>query len=169
MSSVRIILAIVFGLISAAAFGQNGMLTVRATVVGSTHLEVQGANQIASGPGTATFTATLGALSDLQAVSSGFTLSRDKDQSTLSSILETRALKANLPNTGYTLTAHLQRPLPAGVTWRLNGVMLSADNPAAVASGVFGLAGSLSLQIVVSDSAAAAPLDNAVLFTVILN
>lgn len=169
MRFVRIILALAFGLISAVAVGQNGMLTVRVNVVGSTHLDVHAADQTASGPGTASFDVSLGALSDLQATPSGFTLSRDKNQSTLNSLLQTRALKANLPNTGYTLTAHLQRPLPAGVIWRLNGVMLSADNPTAVASGVFGLAGSLSLQIVVSDSAAAAPLDNAVLFTVILN
>lgn len=169
MKFVRVIVALAFGLLSAAAFGQNGMVTVRAAVVGSTHLEIQGADQTASGSGTATFTATIGTLSGMQAAPSGFTLTRDKDSATLSSVLRTRALKANLPNTGYTLVAQLQRALPDGVTWSLNGVALSANNPSSVAAGTFGTADSLNLQIDVKGSASAALLDDAIVFRVTLN
>lgn len=169
MKLVQSIVALAIVLMPGAVFGQDGALTVRATVVGSVHLEIQYGGQTASGAGTATYTASLGTLAGMQFAPSGFTLNHNEADTTLTSTLNARALKANLPNSGYALAAHLQHASPDGVTWRLNGVVLSAEGSSSVAAETFGTVASLDLTIAVTDSAATAPLANQIVFTVLPN
>ena len=166
MKPGRIIHALSVLLLAATAFGQN--LTVRATVVGSVRLDVTAAGETTSGAGSVTYTVTIGKLADMQSAPSGFTLVRDAGSATLTSTIDTKVLKANLPNNSYTLTARLQHAAGSGVTWKVNGVELSADAASAVAAGTFGTSDSVELTIDVADAAVSAPLDNAIVFSVVL-
>ena len=139
-------------------------LTVSAHVVGSILLNLDTAGHSTSGAGAATVSAT----GSLSTPPEGFSVTRNGNQWKLSSTIDARALKANLPNTSYTLTARLSHAPNTGVSWQVNGVLLS-DTTAAIVTdaATFGASASYSWDIVIADSTSSAPIDNTILFTVI--
>ncbi len=153
--------------LSSVAYAQNGSVNVTAKIVGSYLLTIQDSATTTSAPGNVTATVTLGSVSSMQSAPAGFTLLRATQQSSISSQIKVSAVKANMPNTNYALTAQLQHALPSGVTWRLNGVALTDQNSTAVSTADFGSAQDLSLQITVDKSASNVTLDNAIIFAVV--
>lgn len=164
---LRLIAATTALLIPVAAFADN-TLRITATIVGSVLLTVQhGANTI-SGAGGTTLAASFNSRSDLQTAPAGFTLTHVDQRSALTSSIQAHAVKANMPATTYSLTARLQRPLPQGVVWRVNGVALSDTSAATVLTSTdFGATSSLSWEIIVDDSATGVNVDNTIVFTVV--
>lgn len=154
-------------LISVAAFAADSTLRVTATLVGSVLLTVQSGESTTSGAGEATLSCAIGNVASMQAGFAGFALTRSGKQWKLSSTIQSSAVKANMTNTSYGLTARLQRPLPTGVAWRVNGVELSNAKAVTITSAEFGTNSSLSWEIVIDDSATAVPLDDVIVFTVV--
>ena len=146
----------------AAVATADNTLAVTATVVGSVLLSVENAGRTISAPGTATLEVTLGSVAEASA-----SFERHGKQAKFASTIQARALKANLPNTDYALTARLLHALPAGVEWRVNGVALSDATAATVTTAAFGANDELRWEIVVDESAVNARLDNAIVFTVV--
>lgn len=151
---------------SIAAIADN-TLTITARIVGSVLLTIESNGTQTSGSGSATITCKLGSLASMQTTPAGFTRTRVHGLPTLVSDIQAGAVKANMVNTSYALTARLLHPLPSGVTWRLNGVALSNTMAAIVATADFGITQGLSSEISVDSSASAATLDNAIIFTVV--
>lgn len=155
---------------SAAAATSNGTLNVTGTIESSISLTIESAGGVTSGTGTAAATSDLGSISKYGSAPTGFTLARGASDWTLSSTVGVRVEKANLTSTDYTLTSQLGSTPASGVTWRLNGSTLSDSAETTLTStGTYGSTGSYSWDIVVADSAAAAPIDNVIAFTATSN
>ncbi|MBV9493857.1 MAG: hypothetical protein JOZ54_06400 [Acidobacteria bacterium] len=159
------------GLASAATNPQaTGTLTVTGTVESSVNLTIESAGGVTSGMGTAAATSTLGSISKFGSAPTGFTLARGASNWTLSSTVGVKADKANLVSEDYTLTAQLSAAPAAGIVWKLNGSTLSDSTPTTLTStGTWGSTGSYAWDIVVADSADAAPIDNSIDFTATSN
>lgn len=165
-SKLRLIVAGAALLMSAGAFADSS-LTISARIIGSVLLTVESNGVALSGPSSTTITYTLGSINSIQAAPAVFTLTRDRGISKLVSEIKAGAVKANLINTSYALTAKLLRPLPSGVTWRINGIALSDTMAAIVMTADFGVTQALPSEILVDANASTSSLDNAIVFTVV--
>ncbi|HEY0481180.1 MAG TPA: hypothetical protein VGD37_26875 [Kofleriaceae bacterium] len=156
------------GVVNAAT--SSGTLTVTGTIESSISLTVEFAGGTTSGTGTAAATSDLGNISKYGSAPSGFTLARGAANWTLSSVVGVKVDKANLTSTDYTLTAQLGSAPASGVTWKLNGSTVSDSFATTLTStGTYGSAGAYSWDIVMADSAAAAAMDNTLVFTATSN
>jgi hypothetical protein len=154
----------------AKADTSSGTLTVTGTVESSIDLTIESAGGTTSGTGTNAATSALAQMSKYGAAPTGFTLARGASDWTLSSTVGVKVNKANLTSTDYTLTAELGAAPASGIVWKLNGSTLSDSAAATLTStGTYGSTGSYSWDIVVADSAAAAAIDNSILFTATSN
>lgn len=154
----------------AMADTSSGTLTVTGTVESSINLTIESAGGTTSGTGTAAATSDLGSISKYGAAPAGFTLALGASDWTLSSTVGIQVDKANLTSTDYTLTAQLGSAPASGITWKLNGSTLSdAAATTLTSTGTYGSTGSYSWDIVISDSAAAAAIDNSIEFTATSN
>jgi hypothetical protein len=148
----------------------SGTLTVTGTIESSISLTVESAGGTTAGTGTDSVISALGNISKYGSAPTGFTLSRGVSNWTLSSVVGVKVEKANLTSTDYTLTAQLGAAPASGVTWKLNGSTLSdAAATTLTSTGTYGSTGSYSWDIVISNSAAAAAIDNAISFTATAN
>lgn len=159
------------GVAGASPYGEgSGTLTVTGTIESSVSLTVQSAGGTTSGTGTGEASSALGTVSKYGVAPTGFTLARGASNYTLSSTVGVQVDKANLTSTDYTLTAQLVAQPASGVAWKLNGSTLSDSAATTLTStGTYGSTGSYSWDIVVADSAAAAAIDNSILFTATSN
>lgn len=168
-------IAIVIGLVgfSGAAHADvssSGTLTVTGQIDSSLSLTIQSAGGTTSGTGTDSAVSALGSVSKFGAAPTGFTLSRGSSNWALSSTVGVQVDKANLTSTDYTLVAQLGAAPASGVTWRLNGSTLSDSAVTTLTStGIYGLTGAYSWDIIISDSAANAAIDNVIAFTATAN
>jgi hypothetical protein len=170
MKKLAILVAIAALASTASASTSSGTLTVTGTVESSINLTIESAGGTTSGTGTATATTALGSISKFGAAPTGFTLARGASDWTLSSTAGVKVDKANLTSTDYTLTAQLGSAPASGVTWKLNGSTLSDSAATTLTStGTYGSTGSYSWDLVVTDAAAAAAIDNAIAFTATSN
>lgn len=154
----------------AAAATSTGTLAVTGTIESSISLTVESAGGTTSGTGTSAATSALGGISKFGSAPTGFTLARGASNWTLSSTVGVKVEKANLTSTDYTLTAQLESAPASGVTWKLNGSSLSDSAATTLTStGTYGSTGSYSWDVIVADSAAAAAMDNTIMFTATSN
>lgn len=155
---------------SAMAANSNGTLIVHGNVESSISLTIESAGGMTWGTGTDMATSDLGMLAKFSFAPIGFSLARGASDWTLSSTVGVKVEKANLTSTDYTLIAQLGSAPASGVAWKLNGSTLSDSSATTLTStGTYASTGSYSWDIVIADSAAAAPIDNAISFTAISN
>jgi hypothetical protein len=153
---------------NASAADATGSLAVTGTVESSIFLTIESAGGTTSGTGTAAASSDLGSIAKYgTSAPTGFTLARGASNWTLSSTVGVQVVKANLTSTDYTLGAELQSAPASGIVWKLNGTTLpNGSTPAVLTStGTYASTGSYSWDIVVADSAAAAAIDNTILFS----
>jgi hypothetical protein len=165
-------LAAVLTLIASAARADtaSASLSVTGTVASSITLTVESAGGTTSGTGTSAATTALGSISKFGSAPTGFTLARGASNYTISSTVGAKCDKANLTSTDYTLTAQLESAPATGIAWKLNGNTLSDSAATTLTStGTYASTGSYSWDIVVADSAAAAAIDNTIVFTAVSN
>ena len=151
-----------------SAADATGTLAVTGTVESSIFLTIESAGGTTSGMGTAAASTDLGTIAKYgTSAPTGFTLTRGASNWTLSSTVGVRVVKANLTSTDYTLGAELQSAPASGIVWKLNGSTLpKGASPATLTStGTYASTASYSWDIVVADSAAAAAIDNTILFS----
>lgn len=159
-----------FGCSSVLAATSGGTLTVTGTIESSISLSIQSAGGVSAGTGTSAATSALGNISKYGAAPTGFTLTHGKGEWTLSSTIGVRVDKANLTSTDYTLVAQLGSAPASGVVWQLDGSPLSdAAATTLTSTGTYDSTGSYSWNIVVTDAAAAAAIDNVIAFTATSN
>jgi predicted secreted protein len=148
----------------------TGTLTVTGSIESSISLTIESAGGTTSGMGTAAATSDLGGISKFGAAPTGFTLSRGFANWAISSTVGVKVAKSNLTSTDYTLTAQLGSAPATGVSWRLNGATLSDSAATTLTStGTYGSTGAYSWDIIVTDSAAAAAIDNSLNFLATAN
>jgi hypothetical protein len=158
----------------AAASGEysepTGTLTVTGTVESSISLTIESAGGATSGTGTGAASSALGSISKYSSAPTGFTLARGASDWTLSSTVGVKVVKANLTSESYSLTAQLGSAPASGITWKLGGTTLSDSGTSMLTeTGEFGSSLPYAWDIVVADSAAAAPIDNTINFTATAN
>lgn len=155
---------------SVMAATSNGTLIVTGNVESSISLTIESAGGTTWGTGTDVAFSDLGFIAKFASAPTGFTLARGASDWTLSSTVGVKVEKANLTSTDYTLTAQLGSAPASGVAWKLNGSTLTDSAATTLTStGTYASTGSYSWDIVIADSAAAGPIDNAISFTAISN
>ena len=155
-----------------AADSAAGTLTVTGTVSSSISLTVESAGGAFSNAGPAAAT-TLGSVSKYGSAPAGFAITTNATTWTLGSTsgVGVKVVKANLASTTYTLSARLETPPPAGITWRLNSLALGAafDTPLTL-GGSFATACVYPWSIEVPDGLTqATTIDNVIRFTATSN
>jgi hypothetical protein len=154
---------------NASAATASGTLSVTGTVAGSIALTIESAGGTTSGLGTNAATSALGTISKYGAAPTAFTIARGASDWTLSSNVGVKVEKANLTSTDYMLTSQLSTTPATGVTWKLNGDAISTSPSTLAANGAYASTGSYSWDIVITNAAAAAAIDNVITFTATSN
>jgi hypothetical protein len=173
MKKLFVVLAVTFAAFvttAASAATSSGTLTVTGTIESSISLTIESAGGTTGGTGTAAATSDLGNISKYGSAPTGFTLARGTSDWTISSTVGVQVVKANLTSDDYTLDAQLGSAPATGVTWKLNGSALNDSTPTPLTdSGEYASTDSYSWDIVVTDSVAAAAIDNSITFTATSN
>lgn len=171
-SVVAIFIAVVAlqGVSRASGEVSTGALFVTGTIESSISLTIESAGGTATGTGTGTVNTALGSMSRFSAAPLGFTMARGLGNWTVTSNVGVQVVKSNLISPSYTLTAQLGSAPLSGVTWKLNGSTLNDGLPTTLTTtGAYGVTFNCGWDITVADSAAAASIDNTIVFTAVAN
>jgi hypothetical protein len=156
----------------AGADTNSGTLTVTGAVVSSIGLTIESAGASTGGTGTSAVTSVLGNISRYATNGSGFTRTSTAGVTSwkLTSSVHVKVEKANLDSDDYMLKAKLGSTPGTGITWTVGAHDLNADTDTTLAAtATYGSSDNYVWDIVVTDAAAAASINNSIVFTATSN